>query len=56
MIATDVARYGANWQDEIDSAALYRTLAEAEPRAPLAEVYRRLAATEEAHVCCWVVQ
>jgi hypothetical protein len=29
MAATnDGARYGANWQDEIDGAALYRTLAE----------------------------
>jgi VIT1/CCC1 family predicted Fe2+/Mn2+ transporter len=49
----DVARYRANWQDEIDSAALYRALAAAEPQPQLAEVYRRLAATEEAHAQFW---
>jgi VIT1/CCC1 family predicted Fe2+/Mn2+ transporter len=49
----DRDRYRANWQDEIDSAALYRALAVLEEDARLAEVYRRLAATEEQHAGVW---
>lgn len=49
----DVARYRENWQDEIESAFLYRALARAEPQPALAEVYRRLAATEESHAQFW---
>jgi VIT1/CCC1 family predicted Fe2+/Mn2+ transporter len=49
----DVARYRANLQDEIDSAALYRTMAEAEKQPQLADVYRRLAAVEERHAGFW---
>jgi VIT1/CCC1 family predicted Fe2+/Mn2+ transporter len=49
----DVARYRANLQGEIDGAALYRTLAEAERRPQLAEVYGRLAQTEEKHAQHW---
>lgn len=49
----DVARYRANIQDEIDSAFLYRAVAEAEKSAPLAEVYRKLADTEEKHARFW---
>jgi len=52
--ATDeVARYRANRQDEIDSAALYRVLAQAEAQEQLAEVYRRLAEAEEKHARFW---
>ena len=40
----DIIRYRANLQGEIDSAALYRTLAEVEDQPQLATVYRRLAA------------
>src|SRR4051812_7425637 len=40
MAMQDAARYQANWRDEFDSAALYRTLATAESRPELAEVYR----------------
>ncbi len=40
-------------QDERDSAALYRTLAEAEARPEIAEVYRRLAEVEEKHAMFW---
>lgn len=47
------ARYVANWQDEIDNAALYRAVAEAEPQPQLADVYRKLAETEETHACFW---
>src|SRR5215813_11397085 len=46
-------RYRSNLQGEIDSAALYRALAEAEASPQLAEVYRRLAAVEEAHAEFW---
>lgn len=49
----DLTRYRANWQDEIESAYLYRALAEAEPQPQLAEVYRRLAAVEEQHARFW---
>lgn len=49
----DFARYRANLQDEIDSAALYRTLAEVEAQPQLAEVYRRLAMVEERHAQFW---
>lgn len=54
--AADVARYRANRQDEIDSMALYRALAEAESQPQLAEVYRRLAAVEETHARFWEEQ
>jgi VIT1/CCC1 family predicted Fe2+/Mn2+ transporter len=49
----NIARYRANMQDEIDSAALYRTLAEAEAQPQLAEVYQRLALVEERHAQFW---
>lgn len=49
----DGARYRANWQDEVDSAALYRTLSETEEQGPLADVYRRLAEAEERHAALW---
>jgi VIT1/CCC1 family predicted Fe2+/Mn2+ transporter len=49
----DLARYRANWQDELNSAALYGALAEVEPQPKLAEVYRRLAAVESEHVLFW---
>jgi VIT1/CCC1 family predicted Fe2+/Mn2+ transporter len=49
-------RYRANLQGEIDSAALYHALAEAEPNPQLAEVYRRLAGVEEAHATFWEKQ
>jgi VIT1/CCC1 family predicted Fe2+/Mn2+ transporter len=47
------ARYAANLQGEVDSAALYRALAESEPNPQLAQVYRRLAGIEEAHAEFW---
>lgn len=47
------ARYRSNLQGEVDSAALYRALAEAEQDPHLREVYRRLAAVEEAHAEFW---
>jgi VIT1/CCC1 family predicted Fe2+/Mn2+ transporter len=46
-------RYTANLQGEVDSAALYRTLAQTEKNPRLAQVYRRLAAIEEVHAEYW---
>ncbi len=46
-------RYRSNLQGELDSAALYRALAEAEPNPQLKDVYNRLAAVEEAHAEFW---
>src|SRR5271165_3394037 len=48
-----VDRYRSNLQGEFDSAGIYHALAEAEPDAHLREVYRRLAAVEEAHAEFW---
>jgi VIT1/CCC1 family predicted Fe2+/Mn2+ transporter len=48
-----VGRYRSNLQGEVDSAALYRALAESEADPHLSEVYRRLAAVEEAHAEFW---
>lgn len=39
--------------DERNSAALYRALAEVEKNPKIAEVYRRLAATEDGHAATW---
>src|SRR5689334_2567683 len=49
----DASRYRDNLKGEIDSAALYRALAEIEANPELAQVYRRLAAVEEAHAEFW---
>lgn len=46
-------RYKDNLQGEVDGASLYRALADVEPDAKLAEVYRRLAAVEESHAEYW---
>ena len=43
-------------QDERDSAFLYDALADAERDARLAEVYRRLAATERRHADHWIAK
>lgn len=48
-----VARYRANFRNEIDSASLYGVLADAERDPRLADVYRRLAAAEEKHASFW---
>jgi VIT1/CCC1 family predicted Fe2+/Mn2+ transporter len=49
----DLRRYREFLQDERDSAALYGALAEREPSPHLAEVYRRLADSEERHAARW---
>lgn len=50
---TDISRYLENWQDEIESAFLYRALAKVEPQPALAEVYHKLAITEQTHAQFW---
>lgn len=49
----DIQRYFANRQKEIDGAALYRVLAETEKQPQMAEVYAKLAASEEKHAAAW---
>ena len=44
-----IARYRGNLQGEVDAAALYNAMADAVRDPHLSEVYRRLAAVEEAH-------
>jgi VIT1/CCC1 family predicted Fe2+/Mn2+ transporter len=49
----DEARYRANLRGEIDSAAVYRAMADAEGNPQLASVYVRLAQVEERHATFW---
>lgn len=49
----DLRRYRENRQNEIDGAAQYHAMAAAEGEAPVAELYRRLAAVEEKHAGFW---
>src|SRR5512138_2272910 len=51
--AEDIKRYLGNRQKEIDGAALYAVLAETEKQPQMAEVYRKLAASEEKHAAGW---
>lgn len=52
----DIERYRRNRQDEVDSAAVYEAMATAVRQPQLAEVYRRLAATEQEHAAFWEVK
>ncbi len=49
----DIKRYLGNRQKEIDGAALYSVLAETEKQPQMAEVYKKLAASEEKHAAGW---
>lgn len=49
----DLARFSANYRNEIDGAALYRAMAASESQRPTAELYLRLAQVEEAHAAFW---
>src|SRR5215212_6117000 len=49
----DAKRYFENRQKEIDGAALYTVLAEIEKQPQMAEVYKKLAASEEKHAATW---
>jgi VIT1/CCC1 family predicted Fe2+/Mn2+ transporter len=46
-------RYRANLQGEVDGAAIYTALAESEKDPNLAQVFRKLAAVEQAHGAFW---
>src|SRR5512136_1828990 len=52
-MTTSTKQYLDFLADERNSAALYRTLADIEKNPKIAEVYRRLAATEDAHAATW---
>lgn len=49
----DLTRYRENLQAEVDAGAQYRAMADGEPRAEVADVYRRLAAIEDKHAAFW---
>ena len=55
MIASkkDISRYINNWKKEVDGTALYLALAEMEKQPKLAELFRRMAASEENHTSFW---
>lgn len=54
MVSTeDLSRYRSNWQDEVDSAAIYRAMAAREHEPKLAQVYTRFAEVEERHAHFW---
>jgi VIT1/CCC1 family predicted Fe2+/Mn2+ transporter len=53
MSDDDLRRYRANLQGEVDGAALYQALADAEADPHLSQVYRKLASIEQAHGEFW---
>jgi VIT1/CCC1 family predicted Fe2+/Mn2+ transporter len=53
MSDPDIRRYRDNLRGEVDGAAIYDALAEAERDPQIAGVYRRLAAVERAHAEFW---
>ena len=52
----DLRRYVGNLCDEVDSAHVYRRLADREANPELAGVYRRLAEVEDRHAAFWAKQ
>jgi VIT1/CCC1 family predicted Fe2+/Mn2+ transporter len=51
--AADTRRYRANWQAEVDSTLQYLAMADHEPDANTARVYRNLADIESKHADFW---
>jgi vacuolar iron transporter family protein len=49
----EIRRYLTNLDEERNAASLYRAMAESEKNPKLAEVYRKLAVTEDAHAELW---
>lgn len=49
----NLKQYLDNRQKEIDGAALYAALAETEKQPQMAEVYKKLSASEEKHAAAW---
>ncbi|HYM04241.1 MAG TPA: VIT1/CCC1 family protein [Stellaceae bacterium] len=52
-VRNPIPRYRSNLTGELDSAALYHALADAESNPQLKQVYQRLASVEEAHAEFW---
>lgn len=52
----EIKRYQDHLADELNSVALYLALAEREKNPNLAEVYRRLSATEQSHADVWMIK
>ncbi|HEY5938608.1 MAG TPA: VIT1/CCC1 family protein [Kofleriaceae bacterium] len=52
----DLKRFRSNRQDEIDSAAQYHAMADAERDPGVARIYRELATVEEKHATFWEKQ
>lgn len=50
---SDIERWLENRQEEIDSAFQYEAMVAGEPRAGVADLYRRLAAIEDRHARFW---
>lgn len=55
-VSQDYARYRANYQDEVNSAYLYRAVANTEKQPALAQLYHKLAEAEEKHARFWSEQ
>jgi VIT1/CCC1 family predicted Fe2+/Mn2+ transporter len=53
MDQNDIARFRVNLQKETDGVYLYTALAETEKQPEMAEVFRRLAASEQKHAAAW---
>ena len=51
--STETKNYLANLSDELNAATLYEALAHNEQNPKLAEIYRRMAATERGHAAAW---
>lgn len=49
----EAQRYLSNWKDEMNSAELYRIMADNEKNAKLAGLYRKLSAVEQSHAGAW---
>ncbi len=52
-VKSDIERYRTNYLAERDGSELYKSLAETERDSHLAELYRRMAATEQRHANVW---
>lgn len=53
---TDVRRWRANLQGEVDGASVYRAMARAERDQRIASVYGRLADAEDRHAAVWIAK
>jgi len=49
----DITRFIANWRGEKEAVYLYGRFAQAEANESIADIYRKLAETEERHVAVW---